>query len=184
MAWRRPGDKPLSEPVMVSLLTHICVTRPQWANGANISVHNEKVIFDMISSNTLRPKQNGCRFADDILICFFSNENVWIKSYFIELWCLGSNQQYFIIGLDNGLAPNRRQVIIWSNYGLVYWRIYALFRFQCFSLKQVWNFDFSVTHISWHIYSRKVNWFGSTRNKMDIGLETDYNELLNATLTW
>ena len=30
MAWRRPGDKPLSEPVSVSLLTHICVTRPQW----------------------------------------------------------------------------------------------------------------------------------------------------------
>ena len=31
MAWRRPGDMPLSEPVMVSLLTHICVTRPRWA---------------------------------------------------------------------------------------------------------------------------------------------------------
>ena len=30
MAWRRPGDKPLSEPMMVRLLTHICVTRPQW----------------------------------------------------------------------------------------------------------------------------------------------------------
>ena len=30
IAWRRPGDKPLSEPMMVSLLTHICVTRPQW----------------------------------------------------------------------------------------------------------------------------------------------------------
>ena len=30
MVWRRPGDKPLSEPMMVSLLTHICVTRPQW----------------------------------------------------------------------------------------------------------------------------------------------------------
>ena len=30
MAWRRPGDTPLSEPMMVSLLTHICVTRPQW----------------------------------------------------------------------------------------------------------------------------------------------------------
>ena len=30
MAWRRPGDKPLSGPMMVSLLTHICVTRPQW----------------------------------------------------------------------------------------------------------------------------------------------------------
>ena len=30
MAWRRPGDKPLSEPMMVWLLAHICVTRPQW----------------------------------------------------------------------------------------------------------------------------------------------------------
>ena len=32
MAWCRPGDKPLSEPMMISLLTHICVTRPQWDN--------------------------------------------------------------------------------------------------------------------------------------------------------
>ena len=30
MAWRRPGDKPLSGPIIVSLLTHICDTRPQW----------------------------------------------------------------------------------------------------------------------------------------------------------
>ena len=30
MAWRLSGDKPLSEPMMVSLLTHICVTRPHW----------------------------------------------------------------------------------------------------------------------------------------------------------
>ena len=30
MAWCRPGDKPLSEPMMVSLPTHICVTRSQW----------------------------------------------------------------------------------------------------------------------------------------------------------
>ena len=32
MAWRRSGDKPLSELLMVSLLTHLCVTRPQWVN--------------------------------------------------------------------------------------------------------------------------------------------------------
>ena len=29
MAWRRPGDKPLSQPMMVISSTHICVTRPQ-----------------------------------------------------------------------------------------------------------------------------------------------------------
>ena len=33
MAWRQPGDKPLSETMMVTLLTHICVTRPQWINN-------------------------------------------------------------------------------------------------------------------------------------------------------
>ena len=32
MAWCRPGDKPLPKPMMVSLLTLICVTRPQWVN--------------------------------------------------------------------------------------------------------------------------------------------------------
>ena len=32
MAWRQPGDKPLSGPMMVRLPTQICVTRPQWVN--------------------------------------------------------------------------------------------------------------------------------------------------------
>ena len=29
MAWRRSGDKPLSEPLMVSSPTHICFAQPQ-----------------------------------------------------------------------------------------------------------------------------------------------------------
>ena len=33
MAWSRPGDKTLSEPMMVNLPTHICVTRPQWGKS-------------------------------------------------------------------------------------------------------------------------------------------------------
>ena len=36
MAWRGPGNTPLSEPMMVSLLTHICVTWPQWVNRSFI----------------------------------------------------------------------------------------------------------------------------------------------------
>ena len=35
MAWRWPGDKPLSEPMMVSSTTHMCVTRPQWVNNGD-----------------------------------------------------------------------------------------------------------------------------------------------------
>ena len=37
MAWCRPGDKPLSEPMMFSLLTHECATRPQWVNSTRPS---------------------------------------------------------------------------------------------------------------------------------------------------
>ena len=34
MAWRRPGHKPLSKPMMVKCTTHICVTRPQWVKAS------------------------------------------------------------------------------------------------------------------------------------------------------
>ena len=37
MAWRRPGDKPLSEPMMFSFPTHICVARPQWVKLFQLS---------------------------------------------------------------------------------------------------------------------------------------------------
>ena len=36
MAWGRSGDKPISEPMMISLPTHICVTRPQWVNPNSV----------------------------------------------------------------------------------------------------------------------------------------------------
>ena len=36
MAWRRWGDKPLSEPMMVNFPTHMCVTRPQWVTFIRI----------------------------------------------------------------------------------------------------------------------------------------------------
>ena len=56
MAWRRPGDKPLSETMMVSSPTHICVTRPQWVNRSEQNhvlvfmgyiLHNELALWRM-----------------------------------------------------------------------------------------------------------------------------------------
>ena len=38
MAWHRPGDKLLSESMLVSLLTHICVTRPQSVNATSLDL--------------------------------------------------------------------------------------------------------------------------------------------------
>ena len=37
MAWCRPGDKQLSEPMMARLPTHMCVTRPQSINVEKLS---------------------------------------------------------------------------------------------------------------------------------------------------
>ena len=43
MAWRRPGDKLLSEAMMVKLLMHICITQPQWVKSTSFmgSRHSE-----------------------------------------------------------------------------------------------------------------------------------------------
>ena len=41
MAWRRPGHKPLSEPMMFSLPTHICVTQSQWLMGSNLTIFEQ-----------------------------------------------------------------------------------------------------------------------------------------------
>ena len=57
--------------------------------------------------------------ADDIFKCVFLNENDIIP---IQM----SNWQKVIIGSSNGLAPNRRQAITWTNDGPVHWRIYAV----------------------------------------------------------
>ena len=45
MAWRRPGDKPLSGPMMVILPTHICVTRPQWVKSQPPGINEFKWQF-------------------------------------------------------------------------------------------------------------------------------------------
>ena len=54
-AWRRPGDKPLSEPMMVSLPTHMCVTRPQWVKATwyvSVKPHKDNMhIFNHITNH-------------------------------------------------------------------------------------------------------------------------------------
>ena len=50
MACRRPGDKPLSEPMMVSSPTHIWVPRSQWVKteAASPSVCNTKLVSTVV----------------------------------------------------------------------------------------------------------------------------------------
>ena len=72
--------------------------------------------------NTLTPRQNGRHFPDDTFKGIFLNESVEFSSKFIPQ-C--SSDDTTSIGSDNGLAPNRRQAIIWPNGCPLYWPIYA-----------------------------------------------------------
>ena len=49
MAWRRPGDKPLSGPMMIRLLTYICVTWPQWVKQCYLISRIVSEISDNLS---------------------------------------------------------------------------------------------------------------------------------------
>ena len=49
MAWCRPEDKP-SEPLMVSLLTHISVTRPQSVNELVQYIHGPELTYRYVST--------------------------------------------------------------------------------------------------------------------------------------
>ena len=70
MAWRWPGDKSLTEPMMVSLLTHICVTRPQWVK------HN---FFDLFSKCIVR----------NILQIHYHNHRKLLNLFYQQAWDLG-----------------------------------------------------------------------------------------------
>ena len=98
MACRLTGAKPLSEPMLgYCKLDH----------GEQISI-----VFWSKYTNFHRRKwfekcrlENGGHFVS-ASICSF-----------------GSNWQYLNLGLDNGLVPNWRKAIIWSNDGPVHWRM-------------------------------------------------------------
>ena len=58
-------------------------------------------------------------------LSYFHRWNVYFGSNFTEISSRGSNRQQVSIGSDNGLVPNRRRDIIWTNDGLVWWCIYS-----------------------------------------------------------
>ena len=74
MAWHRAGDEPLSEPMMVSLPTDICVTRPQWVNTSRfkynficLKTYNYrcKTMFFMRSCSPGSGKKTACIMVFD-----------------------------------------------------------------------------------------------------------------------
>ena len=94
MAWGWPGNKPMSEPMMVSLLMHICITLPQWVNYAFVM----SVLY-AISCN-----MEWCCITGTNILTF----NVWQYPSFGL--CSSSGVTLPMSGRQNGqLGPELRQ---------------------------------------------------------------------------
>ena len=76
--------------------------------------------------NSSPPRQNDRHFADIIFKCLFLNEKFCILIQ-ISLQLVPKGPIDNSIGLDNGLVPNRRMAIIWTNAVPVHWRIYGAY---------------------------------------------------------
>ena len=69
------------------------------------------------------PGQKVRYFEDEIFRCIFINEKFCISTKIpLKFVPRGPIDN---IGFDNGLAPNRRQAINWTNTNPIHWRIYA-----------------------------------------------------------
>ena len=71
IGWHRPGDKTLFEPMMVSVLMHIWVTRPQWVNHWQaffLGKHRNTFAFyiDSRYQNVWAPDTLQCCSADTL----------------------------------------------------------------------------------------------------------------------
>ena len=86
MARHLPGDKPLSEPVMVRLPTPICITWPQWVRGG-LFREITRYIFAITSTWSVQDAKNS---SLDILKYLPSFE-LW-QSSLSKICCCGCNQ--------------------------------------------------------------------------------------------
>ena len=101
----------------------------------------------------IAPEQNGRHLADDNCRCIYVNENYVFR---LRLnWILFLKVQLTIahIVLDNGLAPSRRQAIIWTNAHQIHWRIYAALGEDVLPSRRqaiIWT---NAHQIHWRIYA-------------------------------
>ena len=98
MAWRRSGDKPLSEPMMVSLLTHICVTRPQCVKWMMLNIRlviwtltccglMVQMCFMQWSESSLVQVMAGCLFG----INYLKQRWLFVSWTIMNQWNLNQN---------------------------------------------------------------------------------------------
>ena len=179
MAWHHPGDKPLSVPMMVSLLTHICVTRPQWVNSlapGESGNHMKGFIFKDTYMVSL-----SCNPTENIFTHWPLTEryrskftSVFLKNSFCKLISWTALQKMQNLGSPNGLPMVegwvvRQSIICWDHASSKKWSTWTK-RGPHFTKAQ-WTFDISASvESSLHFHSKTF----SAKPKESIGRQTDH----------
>ena len=184
MAWRRTGDKPLSEPMMVSLPTYLCITRPQWVNVFESDLYFIFICTFLLAAicymNAWGSRQNGRHFRDNILKSIFLTKILfWFQLTITQPngtkplpdhaepvlthWGRVTHicvSKLTTIGWDNGLSPGRRQAIIWTNDGILLIRTLGTNFSEI--LGEIHSFSFKKMHLKMssaggHLFSLGLN---------------------------
>ena len=86
MAWRRPGDELLSEPMMLNLPTYIWVTRPQWVNwtsGDGIQCWS-KCITSFMQNSSRYTVCKKMAFSSQLIACMtFISATMSVESFYV-----------------------------------------------------------------------------------------------------
>ena len=98
MTWRRPGDRPLSETTMVRLLTHICVTRPQWVKREEQHI---EIPLGKITSINHQMKQSPHRFPAIGWLSFMRYVSFTVTGLFLR-WTLAETLEAILAKLLSG----------------------------------------------------------------------------------
>ena len=78
MAWHWPGDKPLSEPMMVRLPMHICVTRPRWVNSGQTQQSSPmRVSYGVLVVSILEKIKNISTHLYHVMLMFWWSKVPW-----------------------------------------------------------------------------------------------------------
>ena len=135
MAWRQPGDKSLSQPMMVSLPTHICVARPQWVNErwheTLLNLYNVEPI-----RSTLVTYCNLALRILDWLVVFTYKGLFWTVRYIVrqfktvisEVVCIHDSEariQYGYMCPSRDITTGTNIRVKWVINQIVEWRMYA-----------------------------------------------------------
>ena len=134
MAWCRQATSPYLSQSWLRSMSPNGVTRPQWVK-TEFSISQYFIrhvtwqpllgLLSLYPINTLRPRQNGCHFPDNIFKWIFLNKHVWIKIKislkFVPKVPINNIPALVLIRLGAGQATSHYL----NQWWLFYWSIHA-----------------------------------------------------------